>query len=91
MSFMTYQEIGDDLDITKQAVSQLVKRAVNKTYKTIVNSKFVDSPFEAIKVMTVFFNIDNHKDFMQMFKILDNVTIQEIQSDEEWQKNKPMC
>ena len=91
MSFMTYQEIGDEMNITKQAVSQLVKKAVNKTYRTIANGKYVDSPFEAVKAMTLFFNIDNHKDFTQMYKILDDSIIQEIENDEEWKKNQPMC
>ena len=86
---MTYEEIGEELDISKQAVSQLTKKAVNKVYKTIV--KTTSSPFEAIKTMTLFFNIDNHDDFKQMFKILDNDTKEEIQDDEEWNKYKPLC
>jgi len=83
---MTYQEIGDELNISKQAVSQLIKKGVNKIYKYMFQANIVQTPFEAIQAITMFFNIDNHDDFKQMFKLFDNNIKKEITTDEEWKK-----
>ncbi len=89
MSFMTYEEIGKEMNISKQAVNQLLNKAIDKTFKVISNN--TDSPFDAIKTMTMIFNINNNKDFQQMYKILNKKYKQEIENDKEWKANQQMC
>ena len=83
MSFMTYDEIGADIGITKQAVSQNVKRGVNKVFDYIYSS-ITKNPFDALSMLVVFLNIDNHDDFTQMYKLIKNESKKLIEDTKEW-------
>jgi predicted transcriptional regulator len=90
MSFMTYEEIGKEIGITKQAVSQIIKKGINKTYNNILHNitETKNDYFEALMIMVSFFNIDNNDDFNQMYKLIDKNIKENIETSYEWKKEK---
>jgi predicted DNA-binding protein YlxM (UPF0122 family) len=80
---MTYDEIGAEIGITKQAVSQNVKKGVNKIFNYI-HENIAKSPFEALSMLVIFLNIDNHDDFKQMYKLIDTKYKKSIERSKEW-------
>jgi len=85
MSFMTYQEIGNELGITKQAVSQNIKKGINKTYDYIYDN-LSEGYFDALLLMVKFFNINNNDDFKQMYKLINKHTKEKIETSYEWEE-----
>jgi len=85
---MTYEEIGDELGITKQAVSQNIKKGINKVYNNIVNNLTDGDYFEALMIMVSLFNIDNNDDFNQMYKLINKESKENIESSYEWTREK---
>lgn len=83
MSLMTYDEIGVEVGITKQAVSQNIKKGINKVFDYIYTN-VARNPFEALLMMVVFFNIDNHDDFKQMYKLINKQSKKLIENTKEW-------
>jgi len=83
MSLMTYEEIGDEIGITKQAVSQNVKRGVNKIFNYIFLN-IAKSPFEALMMLVAFLGIDDHDDFKQVYKLIDKQFKDVIEVSKEW-------
>ena len=67
---MSCAEIGDKLGITRQAVSQTLKRSVKKVYNNIINLDDSEgSPWIAFSIISKFFGITDQKDvnmFMNM-------------------------
>lgn len=86
MGFMTYEQIGNEIGITKQAVSINIKKAVNKVFSNITN--IADTPFEALTLFLAFLNIDNNDDFKQVYKLINKEHKSKIENSPEWQKNK---
>jgi len=86
MSFMTYEEIGDEIGITKQAVSQNLKKSINKVFNYICDN-LADNYFDALMLTVSLFNIDNNDDFKQMYKLINKDTKEKIELSYEWKKN----
>lgn len=64
MEQMNGQEIADELGITRQAVAQSVKRALNKIYKSYAAEYPWLSPFELVAKIMLDFDIEfTHKNF----------------------------
>jgi len=87
MSLMTYEEIGEELGVTKQAVRNNLKKAINKSYEYI-NNHIGDSPFESLRILTLFFGITEHKDFQQMYKLIDKKIQKIIEGTDDWKNNQ---
>lgn len=83
MSLRTYEEIGNKLGITKQAVCQNTKKAINKVYNYI-EKNCAENPLDAIIILTTFLNINNHDDFKQMYKTINKNTKKRIELSSEW-------
>lgn len=89
MGFMTYEQIGNDIGITKQAVSNNLKKAINKVYDQILIKVTKCNAFAALMQMVFLFNIDNHDDFIQMYKLLSKENKQIIEDSCEWRMYAP--
>lgn len=84
---MTYEEIGNELGITKQAVCQNTKKAVNKVFDYI-EKNCSENPMDAVMMLTAFLNIDNHDDFKQVYKLINTNVKKRIESSSEWIKQQ---
>lgn len=87
MSLMTYDEIGSELGVTKQAVRNNLKKAINKSYEYI-NVNIGKTPFESLTILTLFFGITEHKDFQQMYKLINKKLKKLIEGTDDWKKNQ---
>ena len=87
MSLMTYEEIGSELGVTKQAVRNNLKKAINKSYEYI-NDYIGGTPFESLRILTLFFGITEHKDFQQMYKLIDKKIKKLIEGTNDWKNNQ---
>ena len=55
---MTGSEIADELGISRQAVSQSLKKSMKKIYRQVKKLNLADTPFEIVLVMMTFLNIN---------------------------------
>ena len=86
---MTYKEISNELNITKTAIHQNVKKAVNKTYINI-EKNYTENCIDAIETLLLILNIDTHKDFKQLYRLFYKETRERIENSDEWKKYEQM-
>ena len=79
---MTYESIGKELGISKQAVSQHMKKGINKLFLGV--EKISDDAYDTLKTLVYSLNINNHADFKQFYKLLNKDIKERIESNEEW-------
>ena len=63
----TGSEIARELDISRQAVSQTLKRAVTKIYNGLLEENITESPTETILFMRDWFGITDEEDLQQFY------------------------
>jgi len=85
MAYLTYEKIGEELNISKQTVSILYKQGLNKLFTKLRKEL---SPYDTLKAITITFDIHNHDDFKQMFKGFNSNIKQEIENDPEYRQQK---
>ena len=86
---MTYKEISNELNITKTAIHLNVKKAVNKIYINI-EKNYAENYFDALETLLLILNIDNHKDFKQLYRLFYKETRERIENSDEWKKYEQM-
>ena len=65
----TGSEIARELNISRQAVSQSLKRAIIKTYEGLLVENICDTPTEAIMFMRDWFGVDDDEDLQQFYDL----------------------
>lgn len=66
---MSGSEISRALGITRQAVSQALKRAMEKTYRGLLSEKITDNPIETVLFMREWFGVVDEEDIEQFFDL----------------------
>lgn len=74
----TGSEIARELDISRQAVSQTLKRAVTKIYRGLLENEVTDNPTETILFMRDWFNITDEEDIQQFYDMFPKDIREEI-------------
>lgn len=77
----TGSEIARELNISRQAVSQLIKRAISKIYDGLLNEHVCDSPVDAILFMRKWFGINDDEDIQQFYDLFPPRIKEEILND----------
>lgn len=77
---MNGEEIADELGISRQAVSQTIKRAVNKVYKGLV-TKHKNSPANAFLQMQEYFGVSDVDDVEDLYKFLTKENMEAVKKD----------
>jgi len=90
IGFMSYEEIGKELGVTKTAVYQNVKRGINKAYKHLEKTCSDLTPLDILETILLIFNIDNHDDFKQLYRLFSPKIKERIEQSEEWENYKQM-
>lgn len=78
---MSGSEISRRLGITRQAVSQALKRAMKKTYEGLLEEKITSTPTETILFMREWFGIIDEEDIEQFFDLFPREIQDEIRED----------
>lgn len=78
---MTGSEIAREMDISRQAVSQSLKRAVMKVYTNLQEEGITDGPIETIMVMRQWFDIEDDDDLKEFYDIFPKKVREEIRQD----------
>ena len=73
---MNGQQIGDELGITRQAVSKILQKAIHKVYY-----KLEGSPKEKLMSIINGFNINDDSDMKAIYKLLPNSEKDKIKLD----------
>ena len=55
---MTGSEIADELGISRQAVSQSLKKSMKKIYRQVKKLRLAEEPFEIVLIMMEVFNVN---------------------------------
>lgn len=66
---MTGQEIGDNLNISRSAVSSTLKRAIKKIWKELKKKYHDLSSIEIAAIISEIFNVSNDKEYKEIFKL----------------------
>ena len=66
---MTGSEIARELGITRQAVSQALKRAIRKLYDGLMKEGLTDGPIDTVMFMREWLNITEDEDIQQFFEL----------------------
>ena len=74
----TGSEIARELNISRQAVSQTLKRAVTKIYKGLQEEGITENPTETILFMRERFGITDEEDLQQFFDMFPKSIRDEI-------------
>jgi transcriptional regulator len=74
----TGSEIARELNISRQAVSQTLKRAVTKIYKGLLEEGLTESPTETIMFMRDWFGVTDEEDLQQFFDMFPKSIRDEI-------------
>jgi len=74
----TGSEIARTLGISRQAVSQTLKRSVTKIYKGLQDEGITTSPMETILYMRDWFNITDEEDLQQFYDMFPKTIRDEI-------------
>lgn len=74
----TGSEIARELDISRQAVSQTLKRAVTKIYKGLQSEGITESPTETIFFMREWLGITDEEDLQQFYDMFPKSIRDEI-------------
>jgi len=73
---MSGSEIARELGISRQAVSQLLKRSISKVYNGILEKGLTDTPTETAMFMMDWFGIEDEEDIQQFYDLF-SVEIQD--------------
>ena len=74
-------EIARELDISRQAVSQLLKKGLTKLYYGISKRGISSSPFETASMIIDFLGIEDPADAEEFFDLLPQHIQKEIKDD----------
>ena len=74
----TGSEIARELNISRQAVSQTLKRAVTKIYNGLQEDGITESPMETILYMRDWFGITDEEDIQQFYDMFPKSIRDEI-------------
>lgn len=77
---MSGSEISRKLGITRQAVSQALKRAMEKTYYGLLDRKITENPTETVLFMRDWFGIIDDEDIEQFFDLFPKDIQDEIRA-----------
>ncbi len=77
----TGSEIARELDISRQAVSQSLKRGVIKVYKKLLDDSICDTPTEAIIFIQEWFGIQDEDDIQQFLDLFPKQIKDDIKTD----------
>jgi predicted transcriptional regulator len=75
---MSGSEIARELGISRQAVSQALKRAMGKTYRGLLEQKITESPTETVLFMREWFGVLDEEDIEQFFDLFPKDVQEEI-------------
>lgn len=75
---MTGSEIARDLNISRQAVSQSLKRAVTKMYTGLMENGITTNPTETIMHMREYFHITDEEDIIQFIELFPKKIREEV-------------
>src|SRR5210317_1870968 len=78
---MSGSEISRKLGITRQAVSQALKRAMKKVYVGLQEENITESPTETVLYMRQWFGITDDEDIEQFFDLFPADIQDEIRED----------
>jgi DNA-binding transcriptional ArsR family regulator len=78
---MTGSEISRNLNISRQAVSQSLKRAVTKMYVGLQEKGITESPVETVMVMREWLEIKDEDDIIQFYELFPKQIREEIKED----------
>lgn len=78
---MSGSEIARELNITRQAVSQSLKRAVTKVYEGLIEENITETPTETIIFMMDWFGISDEEDIQQFFEMFPKKIRDEVKED----------
>lgn len=76
----TGSEIARELDISRQAVSQSLKRAISKVYKGLMENKVTETPTETVMFMRDWFGVEDEEDIKQFFDLFTSDIQDEIRN-----------
>jgi len=73
-------EISREMDISRQAVSYTIRKAMDKMYRHILDVDIADTPFSAILALMVVLGVNNsdNTDIQQFLKMFDKDIINEV-------------
>lgn len=74
----TGSEIARELDISRQAVSQSLKRAISKVYRGLLEEKVTETPTETVMFMRDWFGVEDEEDIAQFFDLFSREIQDEI-------------
>ena len=66
---MSGSQISRELGISRQAVSQALKRAMKKIYEGLLAEKITENPSETIMFMRDWFGVTDEEDIEQFFDL----------------------
>ncbi len=74
----TGSEIARELNISRQAVSQTLKRAITKIYNGLLDERITENPTETVLCMREWLGIDDEEDLQQFFDMFPKSIRDEI-------------
>ncbi len=77
----TGSEIARELDISRQAVSQSLKRAIIKVYEGLLSEDVCESPTEALLFMRDWFGVNDDEDIQQFYDLFPKYIKDDIKLD----------
>jgi DNA-binding transcriptional regulator LsrR (DeoR family) len=77
---MSGSEISRSLGITRQAVSQALKRAMKKVYVGLQEQNITENPTETVLFMREWFGITDEEDIEQFFDLFPSEIQEEIRA-----------
>jgi predicted transcriptional regulator len=78
---MSGSEIASELGITRQAVSQVLKRAIGKVYRGLLDGGVTESPTKTLLLMRDWFGIETEDDIKQFLNLIPANIRKEIKDD----------
>lgn len=75
---MTGSEIARELGISRQGVSQALKRAMGKMYNNMLKHKITSNPTETVLAMQEWLGITNEDDIKDFFNLFPKAVQDEI-------------
>jgi len=77
----TGSEISRELNVSRQAVSQILKRAIVKVYENLLFENICDTPTDAILYMRNWFGVEEEEDIQQFYDLFPKRIKDEILND----------
>lgn len=78
---MSGSEIARSCGITRQAVSQVLKRAITKVYRGLMDEGVTNSPVKTLIFMRDWFGVESEDDIKQFLSILPASIRKEVKED----------